>query len=96
MEVLVEGPSKTGMKQNSEGPRQLTGRTMTDHITVFDGNPRLTGNLVRLKIEDATAFTLFGKVLTTENNLPTGEETTSCDTPTTTQSPGRISLEVLG
>jgi len=96
VEVLVEGPSKTGMKQNSEGPRQLTGRTMTDHITVFDGNPRLTGNLVRLKIEDATAFTLFGKVLTTENNLPTGEETTSCDTPTTTQSPGRISLEVLG
>ena len=96
VEVLVEGPSKTGMKQDSEGPRQLTGRTMTDHITVFDGNPRLTGNLVRLKIEDATAFTLFGKVLTTENNLPTGEVTTSCDTPTTTQSPGRISLEVLG
>ena len=27
----------------SIGPVQLTGRTRTDHIVVFDGNPRLAG-----------------------------------------------------
>src|SRR5262249_37693936 len=33
VEVLVEGPSKIGLEHGHEGgPRQLTGRTMTDHI----------------------------------------------------------------
>ena len=39
--VLVEGRSRTTLKHG--GPLQLTGRTQTDHIVVFDGNERLTG-----------------------------------------------------
>src|SRR5437879_3372856 len=30
--VLVEGPSKNALKRVGPGPKQLTGRTMTDHI----------------------------------------------------------------
>jgi tRNA-2-methylthio-N6-dimethylallyladenosine synthase len=66
VEVLVEGPSKTALKHEGSGPRQLTGRTMTDHIVVFDGNERLIGQTVQVQIEEATAFTLFGSVVTGE------------------------------
>jgi tRNA-2-methylthio-N6-dimethylallyladenosine synthase len=67
VEVLVEGPSKTALKHDhGTGPRQLTGRTMTDHIVVFDGNDRLIGQTVKVAIEEATSFTLFGTVVTGE------------------------------
>jgi tRNA-2-methylthio-N6-dimethylallyladenosine synthase len=72
-EVLVEGPSKTALKASrgreapeGNGPTQLTGRTMTDHIVVFDGNERLIGRTISVQIEEATAFTLFGTVVTGE------------------------------
>jgi tRNA-2-methylthio-N6-dimethylallyladenosine synthase len=65
--VLVEGPSKNALKRESgSGPAQLTGRTMTDHIAVFEGNERLTGQTVDVVVEDASAFTLFGSVVTGE------------------------------
>jgi len=65
VEVLVEGPSKTALKHEAgPGPRQLTGRTRTDHIVVFEGNERLIGQMVQVRIEEATAFTLFGVVAT--------------------------------
>jgi tRNA-2-methylthio-N6-dimethylallyladenosine synthase len=63
--VLVEGPSKNA-RLHEDGPLQLTGRTPTDHIVVFDGNPRLTGKTVPVTIDEATSFTLFGTVETTE------------------------------
>jgi tRNA-2-methylthio-N6-dimethylallyladenosine synthase len=67
VEVLVEGPSKTALKhETSNGPKQLTGRTMTDHIVVFEGNERLVGRTVPVAITEATAFTLFGTVVTGE------------------------------
>jgi tRNA-2-methylthio-N6-dimethylallyladenosine synthase len=66
VEVLVEGLSKFGMRQPASGPRQLTGRSMTDHIVVFDGNPRLIGQTVRVAIDEASPFTLYGKVETSE------------------------------
>jgi tRNA-2-methylthio-N6-dimethylallyladenosine synthase len=68
VEVLVEGPSKTALKHEAEaGPLvQLSGRTMTDHIVVFEGNARLIGQRVQVAIEEATAFTLFGTVVTEE------------------------------
>ena len=66
-EVLVEGPSKKAFDDESGvGPIQLTGRTGTDHIVVFDGNERLTGQFVNVFIEEASAFTLFGRVETGE------------------------------
>ncbi len=39
---------------------------MTDHIVVFEGNERLIGRTVPVRIEEATAFTLFGTVVTGE------------------------------
>jgi hypothetical protein len=44
----------------------LTGRTRTDHIAVFDGNERLIGQTVGVRVDEATAFTLFGTVVTGE------------------------------
>jgi tRNA-2-methylthio-N6-dimethylallyladenosine synthase len=67
VEVLVEGPSKNALKSEpTTGPVQLTGRAPTDHIVVFDGNERLTGQMVQVTIDEATSFTLFGSVLTTQ------------------------------
>ena len=43
---------------------QLTGRSMTDHIVVFDGTDRLIGQTVRVKVDDASPFTLYGIVET--------------------------------
>lgn len=65
--VLVEGPSKIAVKRPSPGgPMQLTGRTWTDHIVVFEGNERLIGRFIDVQIDDASAFTLFGSVMTSE------------------------------
>ncbi len=71
----MEGLSKSALKHAAEssGPKQLTGRTPTDHIVVFDGNPRLIGRMVQVRIEEASAFTLFGRVETDEHIGATGE-----------------------
>ncbi len=71
VEVLVEGPSRSSLKASGghelpDGPVQLTGRTRTDHIVVCEGNERLIGQLIRVNIEEATAFTLFGAAVTRE------------------------------
>ena len=64
--VLVEGPSRHGRR--ADGPAdQLTGRTMTDHIVVFDGPARLVGQTVTIDVTDATGFTLYGTVRTAES-----------------------------
>jgi tRNA-2-methylthio-N6-dimethylallyladenosine synthase len=65
VEVLVEGPSRLG--QRTDGPvKQLTGRSMTDHIVVFDGTERLIGETIRVQVYDASPFTLYGDALTEE------------------------------
>lgn len=65
VEVLVEGLSKTGQKQEQDGPIvQLTGRTMCDRIVVFEGNLRQVGQILPIRVYDANAFTLFGSVMT--------------------------------
>ncbi len=68
VEILVEGPSKTSKKHgeliDGSGPLQLTGRTPCDRIVVFAGNPRQIGHLLTVTIYDASAFTLFGEVVT--------------------------------
>ena len=89
VEVLVEGPSKNAWKQDTSGPVQLTGRTRTDHIVVFDGNPRFAGQTMQIDIADATSFTLYGDVVT-------GEQigVTCCELPT--EQTGRIALPLLG
>jgi tRNA-2-methylthio-N6-dimethylallyladenosine synthase len=88
VEVLVEGPSKNAWKQDS-GPVQLTGRTRTDHIAVFDGNPRLAGATIDVDIDDASSFTLYGRVVTSEH-VATAD---CCDTPS--ESNERIALPLV-
>ena len=58
--MLVEGPSKVGERQPAGGVRQLSGRTMTDHIVVFDGHDRLIGQTLKVHVREASPFTLYG------------------------------------
>ncbi|MCI0377591.1 MAG: tRNA (N6-isopentenyl adenosine(37)-C2)-methylthiotransferase MiaB [Gemmataceae bacterium] len=67
VEILVEGFGKAAKHQEGSGPKQLTGRTMSDHIVVFDGNPRLIGQIVEVDVEEASPFTLFGTIVTHDN-----------------------------
>jgi tRNA-2-methylthio-N6-dimethylallyladenosine synthase len=70
VDILVEGPSKTAQKEKerdaSSQPSQLMGRTRCDRIVVFDGNPRLIGTQANIGIDDCTATTLIGHVVTRE------------------------------
>src|SRR5690242_2434250 len=66
VEVLVEGPSKVGERQPAGGVRQLCGRTMTDHIVVFDGHDRLIGQTLKVHVREASPFTLYGVAETGE------------------------------
>lgn len=59
VEILVEG---VGKRQG--GSVQLSGRTRCDRIVVFDApDTSRIGEFIRLEIEDAAPFTLFGKPL---------------------------------
>ena len=70
VEVLVEGPSEHAKKELGDEaatrsePLQLVGRTPCDRIVVFDGNPRLTGQIVPVMIYEIAPHTLFGAIAT--------------------------------
>jgi tRNA-2-methylthio-N6-dimethylallyladenosine synthase len=53
VEVLCEGPSKTN-------PARLMGRIRTNKIVVFEGNEKLIGTLVNVRIHRANGFSLCG------------------------------------
>jgi tRNA-2-methylthio-N6-dimethylallyladenosine synthase len=53
VEILVEGRSE-------KGGRRMFGRTRTNKIVVFDGSDRHRGELLPVRIERATASTLYG------------------------------------
>ena len=53
MEVLVEGPSH-------RNAARLEGRTRCNKIVVFEGGERLAGQVINVKITDATRSTLYG------------------------------------
>ena len=64
-DVLVEGPSKTALKQGDDGPLvQLVGRTHCDRIVVFEGHRRLAGEILPVAIYDTAPHTLLGDVVT--------------------------------
>jgi tRNA-2-methylthio-N6-dimethylallyladenosine synthase len=44
----------------------LVGRTDCDRIVVFDGNPRLAGSPAWISVDDCTATTLLGRIVTRE------------------------------
>jgi len=64
VKVLVEGLSKKPYKDSAEyvDAPQLTGRTATDWIVVFNGPQLLAGQFVKVKIAKTSPFTLFGKL----------------------------------
>jgi tRNA-2-methylthio-N6-dimethylallyladenosine synthase len=99
VQVLVEGPSKTALKHEmNPGPVQLTGRTGSDHIVVFDGNLRLIGHTVDVVVEEATAFTLFGTIATDEQIGVSDEDGIPAERPLSTgasESSLRIGLPVV-
>jgi tRNA-2-methylthio-N6-dimethylallyladenosine synthase len=66
VEVLVEGPSDRAKHRGEESGDivQLTGRTPDDRIVVFDGNPRLVGEIIPVAVYDVSPHTLFGAVVT--------------------------------
>ena len=65
VEVLVEGPSKAAEDRELDDPLvQMTGRTPCDRIVVFDGNRRQAGQIMPIRIYDASPHTLFGEVVT--------------------------------
>jgi len=68
VKVLIEGPSKRAVRHGDEEEPilQLTGRTHCDRIVVFEGNRRQIGQTLPVTVYDATAFTLFGNVVTQE------------------------------
>jgi tRNA-2-methylthio-N6-dimethylallyladenosine synthase len=53
LEVLCEGPSKTNSAR-------LMGRTRTNKIAIFKGMEHLQGELVDVRIQRTTAFSLYG------------------------------------
>lgn len=53
-QVLCDGPSKSNKET-------LSGRTSQNKIVIFNGDAeRMTGQLIDIKIEDSTGFTLYG------------------------------------
>ena len=64
VEVLVEGPSKAAQKRAAGVGEavQLAGRSVRDHIVVFDGPQTLAGQILPVRIEKADAFTLYGRL----------------------------------
>jgi tRNA-2-methylthio-N6-dimethylallyladenosine synthase len=68
---------------------------MTDHIVVFEGNERLVGQTVAVRVLEATSFTLFGEVVTGEQ-IGVGAERAAA--PTATVAPTadrRINLPLI-
>ncbi|MBI5774967.1 MAG: tRNA (N6-isopentenyl adenosine(37)-C2)-methylthiotransferase MiaB [Verrucomicrobia bacterium] len=53
VQILVEGPSR-------KNPARLEGRTRSNKIVVFDGGARHIGQVMDVRIERASNFTLYG------------------------------------
>ena len=62
-EVLVEGPSK-------KNPNKLTGRTRTNKIINFPGDPALIGDLMPVRVTRAGLYALDGEVAAAETAHP--------------------------
>ena len=62
-EVLVEGPSKKDLTR-------LTGRTRTNKIINFSGDPALIGALVSVRVTRAGLYALEGEVATAHIAMP--------------------------
>jgi tRNA-2-methylthio-N6-dimethylallyladenosine synthase len=66
VEVLCEGPSKTN-------PARLTGRTRTNKIVVFEGNEKLAGEIVEVRVQRANGFSLYGTPILPTSRASNGD-----------------------
>ncbi|MFH1407058.1 MAG: tRNA (N6-isopentenyl adenosine(37)-C2)-methylthiotransferase MiaB [Candidatus Omnitrophota bacterium] len=68
VEVMAEGKNRKGVKRDDRGLKRdeegtgLMGRTRTNKIVIFPGQPALTGKFVNVKITQVTPHTLIGEV----------------------------------
>jgi len=65
VEILVEGPSPRSEKQAKAARpdcTQMIGRTRGDHIVVFDGDRKLAGRYIDVRITGADSLLLFGRL----------------------------------
>ncbi|MEY2488768.1 MAG: tRNA-2-methylthio-N6-dimethylallyladenosine synthase [Verrucomicrobiota bacterium] len=56
VEILCEGPSRTNAAR-------LMGRTRTNKIVVFEGNPEHVGEIFKVTVQQANGFSLYGAPL---------------------------------
>ncbi|MCK4752827.1 MAG: tRNA (N6-isopentenyl adenosine(37)-C2)-methylthiotransferase MiaB [Planctomycetes bacterium] len=61
IKVLVEGPSKKPFLNSGDGV-QLVGRTAGDWIAIFNGDEKLAGEFVTVKVTRVSPLTLFGEL----------------------------------
>ena len=67
VDVLVEGPSKKAQDSDPDAQLvQMIGRTHCDRIVAFDGNRRQAGEILPIKVDDASSHTLIGRVQTVD------------------------------
>jgi len=66
VEVLCEGPSKTN-------PARLTGRTRTNKIVVFEGDEKLAGEIVEVRVQRANGFSLYGTPILPTSRASNGD-----------------------
>ena len=61
--ILVEGPAR-------KDPAELMGRTECNRVVIFKGQPRLIGQMIDVKIIEASQRSLRGEVLLSNAALP--------------------------
>jgi tRNA-2-methylthio-N6-dimethylallyladenosine synthase len=69
--VLVEGISKKSLARNNSCEthvQQLSGKTENNRTVNFDGNERLIGQFVEIRINEALSNSLRGDIVTQESN----------------------------
>ena len=65
--VLVEGPSR-------KDARELMGRTECNRVVNFEGDARLVGRMIDVRITRSLAYTLRGEIPTSQSPQPSAQE----------------------
>jgi tRNA-2-methylthio-N6-dimethylallyladenosine synthase len=66
VEILCEGPSKTNSAR-------LMGRTRANKIVVFEGDTKLIGEILDVRVEKANGFSLYGTPVLATSRDPNGD-----------------------
>jgi tRNA-2-methylthio-N6-dimethylallyladenosine synthase len=66
VEILCEGPSRTNRTR-------LMGRTRTNKIVVFEGDRKLIGEILDVRVQKASGFSLYGTPVLATSRDPNGD-----------------------